>query len=102
MVDDCETNNIVLSVPYEPAPKCAAPKEAVAVAELLMFPVVVNFVSVTFPLTTLLAVASVLVNRVEIDALGVVPVNTFVNPPPSPLNLLALTLPVICKLPVYL
>ena len=59
-----------------------------------MFPLAVTCVSTTPPVTRF-------VNRVEIDELGVVPVNTFVNPPPSPLNLLAHTLPEICKLPVY-
>ena len=66
-------------------PICNLPNEPVEVAE---------------PLTRVTLPSVKLVNRVYIEALGVVPSNTFDNPVPSPINLLALTLPVNCKLPV--
>ena len=43
-------------------------------------------IKVDVPSRKLLAVASVLVNRVDIEALGTVPSNTLVNPLPSPMK----------------
>ena len=42
------------------------------------------------------------VNLVEIEALGTVPLNTLVNPAPSPVNPLAVTAPFMFNEPVNL